>query len=189
MEHNNTFLAFAASAVLVLGVALSSCGELSESQTKRVSEALNDTLLSSTESWDIDMELMEEGQKKVRIQGTYAATYSMEAMNETRITGPVYVQVYDSTGSVETRVTSNRAVYLSRERVFKLFGDVHVRTNTDRRLRSEFLRWNSDSNRVSTPQFVIITTPSDSIAGNGFEGTTDLSEYTIREVTGQFTIN
>ena len=189
LEHNNTFLAFAASAVLVLGVALSSCGELSESQTKRVSEALNDTLLSSTESWDIDMELMEEGQKKVRIQGTYAATYSMEAMNETRITGPVYVQVYDSTGSVETRVTSNRAVYLSRERVFKLFGDVHVRTNTDRRLRSEFLRWNSDSNRVSTPQFVIITTPSDSIAGNGFEGTTDLSEYTIREVTGQFTIN
>lgn len=189
LEHNNTVTAFTISILLVVGMALSSCGELSDSQSQRVQEALNDTLLSSTESWDVDMELIKKGRKKVRIRGSYAATYSMEDVNETRIKGPVYVQVYDSTGAVETWVTANRAVYLPNESIFNLHGDVKVRTETDRRLRSEYLKWDSGSNRVSTPKFVIITTPSDSIAGNGFEGTTDLSEYTIREVTGQFTIN
>ncbi|WP_395276502.1 LPS export ABC transporter periplasmic protein LptC [Halalkalibaculum sp. DA384] len=189
MELNSTYLAFVISLLTVAGLALSSCGELSDSQSQRVREALNDTLLSSTESWGVDMELIKEGQKKVRIRGTYAASYSMEEVNETRIAGPVHVEVYDSTGTVETRVTANRAVYQPNESIFNLHGDVRVRTNTERRLRSEFLKWDSGSNEVSTPKFVIITTPSDSIAGNGFEGTTDLSEYTIREVTGQFTIN
>ncbi|MFH5832837.1 LPS export ABC transporter periplasmic protein LptC [Halalkalibaculum sp. DA384] len=189
LELNSTYLAFVISLLTVAGLALSSCGELSDSQSQRVREALNDTLLSSTESWGVDMELIKEGQKKVRIRGTYAASYSMEEVNETRIAGPVHVEVYDSTGTVETRVTANRAVYQPNESIFNLHGDVRVRTNTERRLRSEFLKWDSGSNEVSTPKFVIITTPSDSIAGNGFEGTTDLSEYTIREVTGQFTIN
>ncbi|MDR8390409.1 LPS export ABC transporter periplasmic protein LptC [Aliifodinibius sp. S!AR15-10] len=187
MEQFKTTLILFISCLVLLG--FSSCGELSDSQTQRVKEALSDTLLSSTETWDVDMELIEKGQKKVRIRGSYAATYTMEEMNETRISGPVFVQVFDSTGTVETRVTANRAVYQPDESIFQLHGDVKVRTITNRRLRSEYLKWNSGDNRVSTPQFVIITTPSDSIAGNGFEGTTDLSEYTIREVTGQVTVD
>lgn len=170
-------------------IALSSCGDLSDSQSERVQEALSDTLLSTTETWGVDMELMEKGIKKVRVRGSYAATYNMEEMNETHIDGPVRVQVFDSTGAIETRVTANSAIYRADESIFQLYGNVKVRTATGRRLVSEYLKWDQGSNNVSTPQFVIITTPSDSIAGSGFEGTTDLSEYTIREVTGQFIVN
>ncbi len=89
---------------------------------------------------------------------------------------------------METRPQSEWAVYKANESIFKLYGDVRVQTETGRRLRSEYLKWDEGSNQVSTPRFVIITTPTDSIAGNGFEGTTDLSEYTIRRVTGQFIV-
>lgn len=188
LEPDNPFIAFCASIVIVLAIALSSCGELSESQSEQVNQALNDTLLSSTESWNVDMELIEEGVKKVRIQGSYAATYSYEDSSETHIDGPVHIDVFDSTGTVETRARSEWAVYKANESIFQLYGDVRVQTETGRRLRSEYLNWDEGSNEVSTPRFVIITTPTDSIAGNGFEGSTDLSEYTIRRVTGQFIV-
>ncbi|MDZ7692888.1 MAG: LPS export ABC transporter periplasmic protein LptC [Balneolaceae bacterium] len=189
LERHKTFSAFSASLIVVLMLALSSCGDLSDSQSERVQEALSDTLLSTTETWGVDMELMEKGIKKVRVRGSYAATYNMEEINETHIDGPVRVQVFDSTGATETRVTANSAIYRADESIFQLYGNVKVRTATGRRLVSEYLKWDQGSNNVSTPQFVIITTPSDSIAGSGFEGTTDLSEYTIREVTGQFIVN
>ena len=191
-RHNSApLISLICSLTIVVSVALasSSCSDLSESQSKRVQEALDDTLLSSTESWNVDMELIEEGVKKVRLRGSYAATYNFENLNETRISGPVFIQVFDSAGTVETRVTSDRAVYRADESEFELYGNVIVRTEEGRRLESEYLEWKQSDNRVSTPRFVIITTPSDSIAGNGFEGTTNLSEYTIREVTGQFVLD
>lgn len=166
-----------------------SCSELSDTQTQRVREALSDTLLSSTESWDVDMELIEEGVKKVRIRGSYAATYSLKELNETRIDGPVFIQVFDSTGAVTTRVRSDWAKYRAQDTEFELFGNVRVGSDEGRRLESEYLMWDQAVNRISSPRFVIITTPTDSIAGNGFEGSTDLSEYTIREVSGQFLID
>lgn len=189
LEQHNILTAFTIAILIVAAIALSSCSDLSDTQTQRVQEALNDTLLSSTESWNVDMELIEEGLKKVRIQGSYAATYNLKDFNETHIEGPVYVQVFDSTGAVKTRATSERAVYHPEISEFELYGDVIVQTVTGRRLESEYLEWNQSDNKLSTPRFVIITTPSDSIAGNGFEGASDLSQYTIKEVTGQFLID
>lgn len=188
LEHNSP-ASLAALLLIVTAIAFSSCSDLSETQTLRVKEALDDTLLSSTESWNIDMELFEEREKKIRLRGSYAATFNLEDLNETRISGPVFVQVFDSAGTVETRVTSDSAIYRAAASEFELFGNVIVRTIEGRMLESEYLKWDQSKNRVSSPQFVIIITPRDSIAGNGFEGTTDLSEYTVREVTGQFIID
>lgn len=190
-QHNRRpLISLALSLTVVMAVALtSSCGDLSEKQSKRVQEALDDTLLSSTETWKVDMELIEEGEKRVRLRGSYAETFNLENLSETRISGPVFIQVFDSTGAVETRVTSERAVYRADNSEFELYGNVIVRTNEGRRLESEYLEWKQADNRVSTPRFVIITTPTDSIAGNGFEGTTNLTEYTIKEVTGQFILD
>jgi LPS export ABC transporter protein LptC len=78
---------------------------------------------------------------------------------------------------------------LAKDSEFELFGDVRVRTRNNRTLRSEYLKWQQGSNTISTPQFVVITTPTDSIAGTGFTGTTDLSTYTIKEPTGRVIVD
>lgn len=178
--------------ILSLGlVALvaSACSELSEEETKKVNEALRDSLISSTETWDVDMTLIEEGLKKVRLQGTHAASISTENIQETRISGPVYINVFDSSGTVKTEVSSNRAIYRAEQSEFELFGNVQVDTREGRHLESEYLKWNQADNMISTPKFVIITTPSDSIAGTGFTGTTDLSSYTIKEPKGRVIVD
>lgn len=173
--------------VLLLTAVWTSCGEISTDQKKQIDEALSDSLTSTTESWDIDMEIIEEGTKKVRLRGSYAATYATEEQNETRIKGPVNIQVFDSLGSIQTRVSSERAIYRSDDAEFELFGNVQLDTDGNRHLESEYLKWNQTDDELSTPQFVVITTPTDSIAGTGFEGTTDLDDenYTIKNPTGR----
>jgi LPS export ABC transporter protein LptC len=186
-HNNNTFSLFLFG--LLMTIAISSCGELSEEQSAQVDEALSDSLTSTTESWDVDMEIIEDGTKKMRLLGSYAATYTTEDSSSTRIKGPVTIHLYDSTGTITTLAYSERAVYDADNAIFELFGDVRVNTADNRKLTSEYLKWIQSDNLIRTPKFVIITTPSDSIAGTGFEGTTDLSDdYTIEKPTGQFIV-
>lgn len=185
---HKTYNALLLSIILGLTTAVS-CSDLSQRDTEKVNEALNDSLVSSTETWDLDMILIEEGIKKVRVKGSYAATYNLPELKETRIKGPVYIDVFDSTGAVKTEVKSDRAVYRAEESEFELFGNVRVDTRDNRHLESEYLKWNQADNNISTPQFVIITTPQDSIAGSGFTGTADLSSYTIKEPKGRVIVD
>lgn len=171
--------------ILLVTVLTAACGDLSVEQQKQIDEALSDSLTSTTESWDVDMEIIEDGLRKVRLQGSYAATYVTDEENETRIKGPVYIQVYDSLNNVKTRVRSDRAVYRGDDAEFEFFGDVNVDTDNNRHLESEYLKWNQNNDLITTPEFVIITTPTDSLAGTGFESTTDLVDYTIREPKGR----
>ncbi len=186
--HNNT-LSYLLGCLLVSALMASSCSELSEREAKKVNRALQDSLTSSTETWGVNMTLTEEGIKKVRLKGTHAASINTDEVNETRIKGPVHIDVFDSTGAIETRLNSNRAVYRAEESEFEFFGNVRVQTADNRHLESEYLKWNQATNRISTPRFVIITTPSDSIAGSGFEGTTDLDSYTIKEPKGRLIVD
>lgn len=174
---------------LTVTAVLASCGELSQEQSQQVDEALKDSLTSTTETWDLDMEIMEEGIKKLELWGAYAATITEEGKNKTKIRGPVTIHVFDTTGTVETKVFSNRAVYQPNEAIFELYGNVRVNTADNRHLQSEYLKWKQNDNKISTPQFVIIQTPSDSIAGTGFEGNTDLSDYSIKEPKGKVIVN
>lgn len=185
LELHKTILALLISLLLTAGI--SSCGELSEKQSQQVDEALQDSLISSTETWGVDMEIIEEGSKKIRLWGSYAATYTDN--NKTHIKGPVTIHVFDSTGAVQTEVFSDRAVYQPEDVIFEFYGNVRVNTADDRHLRSEYLEWIQDNNSIQTPKFVIVMTPTDSIAGTGFEGNTDLTDYTIKEPKGRVIVD
>lgn len=187
LEQHKKLISLCICVLIMVGI--SSCGDLSQEESQKVDEALKDSLTSSTETWDVDMEIMEDGLKKVRLWGSYAATYSSNNTNETRIKGPVTVHLFDSLGAVKTKVFSDRAIYKPEDAIFELFGNVQVETRDNRYLDSEYLKWNQSNNNISTPKFVIIKTPTDSIAGTGFEGDTDLVDYTIKEPKGRVIVN
>ena len=176
-------------AVLLVALIGTSCSDLSQEDSQKVNKALQDSLTSTTETWDVDMKIMEKGFKKVRLTGSYAATYNTLKTKETRIKGPVHIDVFDSTGAITTTVDCNRAIYDAGKFVFEFFGNVRVNTDDNRHLESEYLKWQQGSDHISTPEFVIITTPTDSIAGTGFEGNTDLTQYTIKDVKGSVIVD
>lgn len=167
----------------------SSCSDLSEYDTEQIQTAMNDSLLVTTESWDVEMVLMQEGLTKLLIEGSYAINYQTEGRKFSRIEGPVYVQIFDTTGAVETEAWSKRAVYLEDESEFELMDSVRVQTNADGKLYSQYLKWSQYTDRITSPSFVTIITKTDSISGRGFDGLTDLSYYIIQEPTGDFVVD
>jgi LPS export ABC transporter protein LptC len=168
-------------------MSMSACGELSQKNRQKVNKALSDSLTSITQTRNLAMNLIEGGIKKVRLRGKYAKTYSTNKINETRISGPVSIEVYDSTQTIKTWASSDSAVYYANTSEFKLFGNVIIRTRSKKYLYSEYIDWDQTDRKISTPRFVTIITPSDSIAGTGFSGTTDLSSYSIKNPSGKVT--
>jgi LPS export ABC transporter protein LptC len=176
--------------ILILSLFLfASCSDLSEYDNQQVQTTLNDTLVTTTESWDIEMLLMKEGNARIFLEGSYAISYQSPDRKETRISGPVYVQLFDSSGAVETEAWSKRAVYLDSESEFELYDSVRVETVTDRKLFTDYLLWSQQTDSITSPRFVTIITPTDSISGRGFSGLTDLSTYVIEEPRGRVRID
>jgi lipopolysaccharide assembly outer membrane protein LptD (OstA) len=84
-------------------------------------------------------------------------------------------------------VRADSIFYYNGERRFEARGNV-VATTTDKRLETERLRWNEQSERVHAPGFVRITTPKDQIEGYELRGDEGLENYEIANVTGQVTL-
>jgi len=166
-----------------------SCGDLTDYDTGQVESALNDSLLSTTETWDVTMTLLEKGYRRISLEGSYAITYEEPERKETQIDGPVYIQIFDSTGTLESEAWSRSAIYHTEEREFELMDSVRVETVTDRQLYSDYLKWQERTDLITSDRFVTIITPRDSISGSGFSGKTDLSSYTIANPRGRLTID
>lgn len=175
--------------LIFLLLPLIACTELSEYDNQQIQSTINDSLLTTTESWDVEMMLTQGGRKRIFVEGSYAINYQTEENKHTNISGPVYVQIYDSTGAIESEAWSIRATYLESEAEFELFDSVRVETHDNNQLYSEYLKWSQDTDRISSPDFVTIITPQDSISGKGFDGLTDLSDYNIIEPRGRLTID
>jgi len=175
--------------LIIFFISLTACSDLSEFDSRQVESALSDSLVSTTESWDVEMVLMKDGLSRILIDGSYAISYQSKDRKQTNIEGPVYVQLFDSTGAVETEAWSKRAIYYDAKREFELYDSVRVETVTERELYTDYLKWSQDSDRISSPDFVTIITPADSIAGYGFDGLTDLSSYTIQQPRGRVLVD
>lgn len=167
---------------------LNACTDLSEFDQQRINKALADSLLNITETWQLNLEIIEDGQRVVTMQSPYAITRHDDE-SETLLNGPVLVWVKNEFGDTTTTLQSQSAIYNSRRSRFLFTGDVRVETSEQKRLYSEVLVWHQRERTISTEDFVSITTPTDSIAGYGLQGTDDLSEYVISRVTGEFEIS
>lgn len=170
-------------------VTLPACTDLSDLETDIEDAELADSLLSVTESTNINMDLIEDGHRVVTIRSPFAATYHHEERARTEMDGPVLVVVRDTLGNTKTEVNSQKAIYWSKDSEFHFREDVRVNTDRGRQLSTESLNWYQEERRIHTDEFVIITTETDSITGYGLSGADDLSNYSIRTVTGEFQLD
>lgn len=173
---------------LILFVSFVSCTKLSDFDNERIKEVLGDSLFSSSLSWQIDMDIIEDGFLKLNLTSSKATSYTVNNYKFTSLSGPVRISVFEK-DTLQTRVFSDSALYKPTSSSFELFGNVKVFTHSGRRLWSEYLKWERATDIVSTEQSVTIVTQTDSINAKGFIGNSDLTNYTLNEVTGQTVIH
>ncbi len=179
---------FSAYLIAIVFVAVTACSGLSEFDEQQVELALGDSLLNSTESWGFSMNIIEGGRVRMMMQGSYSYNIQQSGENQTRISGPVFIEIFNENGTLETTVLCDSAVYEPDRARFEMFRNVDVSTEDGKNLRSDYLLWERKIDKVSTPDFVIFISPPDSIAANGFYGNSNLTNYTLNEGGGQVVI-
>ena len=189
MQETGILVRFSLLTGIISSLFVLSCSNLSEYDNQQIKEALADSILSTTESWDIDMNIIEDGVRILNLKGKYAFTIKQTDLHETRISGPVLINIFKEDGKLESTVTCDSALYKPDDAEFEMFGEVRVVTEDGRKLSSEYLKWERKADKVSTPEFVIFISPPDSIAASGFYGNTDLTNYTLNEGGGQVVID
>jgi LPS export ABC transporter protein LptC len=176
-------------ALLVLAVVIGSCGRLSDADKQAVKDALSDSLAYLSESWDIDVNLIEGGLRKVRIRAPYGTSQETANGIVMSLSGPVNILVRDSLGNMEVEIRSDSARYITRDGQFIFDGNVFAFTHDNRRLTAETLTWFQKTGDITSSGFVRIVTPTDSIQGYGLVGRADLSEYVLENLSGSIQIN
>lgn len=154
----------------------------------QVELALSDSLAKMTIAADINLRLYEGTRAAVYLTAPLASTYEKEqGATETLFSGGIRIELIDSSGQ-STKTFSQEVFYLSPESIFSLHKGVVIDGFNNRRLRTERLTWNRNAGIIRTEGFVIMVTETDSIRGIGLRANTDLSDYSILNVTGSTTI-
>lgn len=101
----------------------------------------------------------------------------------------VHVAFYDDQDQPSTTMTASRAVKREKSQMMEAFGNVEVVNFKNEKLNTEYLVWNEMTKKISSNEFVKITTTDKIIFGTGFESNQDFTNYRIFKITGTINIS
>lgn len=101
---------------------------------------------------------------------------------------PVTLWLYDSLGSIRTKVLADSGTTTNSLQNTTLWGNVYIRNQDSLIVRTQKLLWMKESRKVSSDTFVQIETPKgDVLRGKGLDAVEDFSRFTFKsQVSGQF---
>ena len=101
----------------------------------------------------------------------------------------IYLEEFDETLRVQASLRSDYAKYLDKEERWELNGRVHALNEQGETFDTEMLIWDQKTERVFSDSAITITRDSSIIQGVGFESNQTMTNYTILNPTGYFTVD
>nr|MBP6335704.1 LPS export ABC transporter periplasmic protein LptC [Bacteroidia bacterium] len=90
---------------------------------------------------------------------------------------------------VKSRMDADYGVRYEKEQKMEARKNVVVVNERGEQLNTEHLVWDEKRQKLTSDQFVKITTKDEIIYGNGFEANQDFSKYKIFNIKGTISIN
>ena len=98
----------------------------------------------------------------------------------------IYLEFYDETGKMTSTLRANTAYYFKQENKWRGRGNVVVvNIEKEQQLNTEELFWLPATKKIYTEKFVTITDHQDVIYGTHLKANQDLSNYSLKETSGQ----
>ena len=96
---------------------------------------------------------------------------------------------FDDQLNVKSKMNADYGIRYERELKMEAKKNVVVVNEKGEQLNTEHLIWDEKRQKLTSDEFVKITTKDEVIYGNGFEANQDFSKYKIFNVKGTFPIN
>lgn len=101
----------------------------------------------------------------------------------------IKVTTYNRSGGIESEIVAENATNYPERKIMIARDSVVLKSADGKMLQTELLTWEEESDRIHTDKYVTITTPTEILYGEGLEANTDFSEYEIKNIQGQITID
>ena len=89
------------------------------------------------------------------------------------------IDIYDSTGQVSTEIVGDSGIIRENQGMLYIYGNVVVLTQDRNKLETDYLWWDSKTDKIRTDAFVKVTTDEEVVTGWGLEADNSLSRYKI----------
>lgn len=100
----------------------------------------------------------------------------------------LFVVFYDDNGKESTTLKSDYGVRYENTKRMEVKYNVEVVNVNGEKLNTEHLIWDEQKKKITSDDFVKITTAKEIIMGKGLEANQDFTQYEIKEVTGTIKI-
>ncbi|MBI4811815.1 MAG: LPS export ABC transporter periplasmic protein LptC [Ignavibacteriales bacterium] len=139
------------------------------------------------ESWNTTIKFTDSGKVTGILRAGYIAVFAEK--NITRLDSNITDDFYDENEYHTSILTARRGVVNDITHDFEAHDDVVVVSDSGSTLQTQELYWTNATQKIHTPAYVEITSPTEQIQGHGFESDKSLKHYVISKVTGKAKTN
>jgi LPS export ABC transporter protein LptC len=143
--------------------------------------------LPSQESWNAAITFTDSGKVTAVLHAGHIAMFAEKRV--TNLDSGVVVDFFDSQARHTSILTARKGRVNDLTHDFEAHDSVVVVSDSGTTLRTEELFWSNAEQKVTTPAFVDIVSPTEHIQGHGLESDQGLKHYTILRVTGSARTN
>lgn len=134
----------------------------------------------------------EKGKPVLEIKAPYVLeTWENKEKAQTQIEFPnsFNAYFYDSLQRKETYLYADYAkIYNNKTKAIARGNVILKNLIENKKLETEELLWDKQSNKIYSNKIVKITTPEEILIGKGFESTTDFKHYKFKQISGTFKV-
>ena len=100
----------------------------------------------------------------------------------------VYLEKFDTLFNIDASIEADTAYYYEKKKLWELRSNVHIRSQQGDKFDTELLFWDEKEQKVYSDKYIRIEQEDKTITGYGFESNQELTDYTIRNTEGVFTV-
>ena len=141
----------------------------------------------SQESWNATITFTDSGRITGILRAGHIQVYASKKI--TMLDSMVTVDFYDDQMVHTSVLTARRGMVYDMTQDLEAHENVIVVSDSGSILRTESLFWTNRTQKIHTPEYVEITTPTEQIQGQGFESDRSLKNRIIYKVTGRAKTN
>lgn len=139
--------------------------------------------MPAQESWDATITFTDSGRTMAVLKAGHIAMF--EEKKFTLLDSGITVDFFDQDARHTSVLRAQRGKVYDHTRDFEAWDHVTVLSDSGTMLRTEKLYWTNSTQKVHTPDYVEITSPTEAIYGHGLESDQSLKHYKIMKVTGR----
>ena len=183
-KNRNTFSVVA---LILTGIILAtSCN--SETIYGKDREQSTDSIVTKEFAEKVTIEYTDSGFLRARVFSPLVTAIKQPSNPFMEMTKGLKVDFYDIRGDIQSYMTAEYAISYPDKKYIVVKRDVEILNVKGEVLNTEELRWDQDSGKIYTDQFVRITTPDQIITGTGLISDQSFSDWEILNVSGTLNV-